>query len=305
MRADKATTRSSSKTSGNRTLTSHEWSLVAPEKLHDIHKELAGVSHGQVERLARSSQLWGNRAQVAGGRSTGRSPWSGGGWWGESRVHGGCGHLLRVWKSVSGRHGRVRVLRYHHHHHGVVRQDTRRVRRHVRRLGHAVMMRPLGGGVAVLAGGRRTVAAPQAAAGGVFGFAAATGARVSPAAFSAPTRGGFLPAAHSAAGTFSAAAPLALASCRAAASAPWGQKEKVSGTPSAGDLVTEHLIRRLLTFAVLAAGAARRVAVAGELMVRRRLAGEGMCRVRLIGKGVHHGPRGGPGEGQGGQGVLV
>lgn len=41
------------KTSGNRTLTSHEWPLnTQTEKLHDIHKELAGVSHGQVEGLA-------------------------------------------------------------------------------------------------------------------------------------------------------------------------------------------------------------------------------------------------------------
>lgn len=61
----------------------------------------------------------------------------------------------------------------------------------------------------------------------------------------------------------------------------------------------------MLTFAVLAAGAAGGVAVAGELVVRRRLAGEGMCGVGLIGEGVHHGPRGGPRERQGGQGVLV
>ncbi len=61
----------------------------------------------------------------------------------------------------------------------------------------------------------------------------------------------------------------------------------------------------MLTFAVLAAGAAGGVAVAGELVVRRRLAAEGVRRVGLVGEGVHHGPRGGPGERQGGQGVLV
>lgn len=60
-----------------------------------------------------------------------------------------------------------------------------------------------------------------------------------------------------------------------------------------------------LTFAVLAASAARGVAVTGKLVVRRRLAGEGMCWVWLIGEGVHHGPRGSPRERQGGQGVLV
>lgn len=37
-------------TSGNRTLTSHELSLnTETEKLHDVHKELAGVAHGQME----------------------------------------------------------------------------------------------------------------------------------------------------------------------------------------------------------------------------------------------------------------
>lgn len=61
----------------------------------------------------------------------------------------------------------------------------------------------------------------------------------------------------------------------------------------------------MLTFTVLAAGAARGVAVAGELVVRRWLAGVGMCRVRLIGEGVHHGPWGGPRERQWGQSVLV
>lgn len=74
-------------------------------------------------------------------------------------------------------------------------------------------------------------------------------------------------------------------------------------------MYTSHALRSdlgsVLTFAVLAAGAAGGVAVAGELVVRRRLAGEGMCRVRLIGKGVHHGPWGGPRERQRGQGVLV
>lgn len=60
-----------------------------------------------------------------------------------------------------------------------------------------------------------------------------------------------------------------------------------------------------LTFAVLAARAARGVAVAGELVVRRRLAGEGVRWVRLVGEGVHHGPRGRSREGQGSQSVLV
>jgi len=64
-------------------------------------------------------------------------------------------------------------------------------------------------------------------------------------------------------------------------------------------------VRCRLTFAVLAAGAAGGVAVAGELVVRRGLAGEGVCRVGLVGEGVHHGPGRGPGEGQGGQRVLV
>lgn len=48
---------------------------------------------------------------------------------------------------------------------------------------------------------------------------------------------------------------------------------------------------------MLTASAAGSVAVAGELMVRRRLAGEGMCGVGLVGEGVHHGPWGGPGKG--------
>lgn len=61
----------------------------------------------------------------------------------------------------------------------------------------------------------------------------------------------------------------------------------------------------LLTFAVLAAGAAGGVAVAAELVIRRWLAGEGRCWVGLIGEGVHHRPWRGPGEGQRGQGVLV
>lgn len=60
-----------------------------------------------------------------------------------------------------------------------------------------------------------------------------------------------------------------------------------------------------LTLAVLAAGAAGGVAVAGEFVVRRRLAGVGVGGVGLVGKGVHHGPRSGAREGQGGQGVLV
>lgn len=61
----------------------------------------------------------------------------------------------------------------------------------------------------------------------------------------------------------------------------------------------------VLTFTVLAAGAAWGVAVASELVVRRWLAGVGMCRVGLVGEGVHHGPRGGPREWQRGQRVLV
>lgn len=56
---------------------------------------------------------------------------------------------------------------------------------------------------------------------------------------------------------------------------------------------------------MLAAGTTRGVAVAGELVVRRRLAGEGMRGVRLVGEGVHHGPGGGAREGQRSQGVLV
>lgn len=42
----------------------------------------------------------------------------------------------------------------------------------MRRLGHAMMVRTLGGGVAVLTGGSGAMAAPQATAGGVLGFAA-------------------------------------------------------------------------------------------------------------------------------------
>lgn len=91
-------------------------------------------------------------------------------------MHGRCGQLLRVREGMSGRHGRVWVLGHHHYHHGVVRQDARRVGGHVGRLGHAVVVRALGGGVAVLAGGSGTVAAPQAAAGGVLRFATAAGA---------------------------------------------------------------------------------------------------------------------------------
>lgn len=68
-------------------------------------------------------------------------------------MHGSCRHRLRVLKAVGGCHGRVWMLGYHHHHHGVVWQDSRRVGGHVGRLGYAVMMRALGGGVAVLAGG--------------------------------------------------------------------------------------------------------------------------------------------------------
>lgn len=56
---------------------------------------------------------------------------------------------------------------------------------------------------------------------------------------------------------------------------------------------------------MLTASTAGSVAVAGELVVWRRLAGEGMRGVGLVGEGVHHGPWGSPGEGQGGQGVLV
>lgn len=60
-----------------------------------------------------------------------------------------------------------------------------------------------------------------------------------------------------------------------------------------------------VTFTVLAAGAPRGVAVAGELMVRRWLTGEGMRGVWLVGEGVHHGPRGSAWERQWSQGVLV
>lgn len=135
----------------------------------------------------------------------------------------GRGHLLRVRESVSGRHGRMWVLGYHHHHHGVVRQDTGWVRGQVRRLRHAVVMRPLGGGVAVLAGSGGTVATPQAAAGGVLRFAAAARARVCSSPLS-PRRGGFIPSAHGAAGTFSRAAPVSLAPCGPAAPAACGQE---------------------------------------------------------------------------------
>lgn len=60
-----------------------------------------------------------------------------------------------------------------------------------------------------------------------------------------------------------------------------------------------------LTFTVLTAGAAGGVAVAGQLVIWRRLAGEGMRWVGLIGESVHHGPWRGPRERQGGQSVLV
>lgn len=88
-------------------------------------------------------------------------------------MHGGCGHLLSMRQSVSCGHGRVWMLGNHHHHHRVVWKDAGWIGRHVRRLGHAVMVRPLGGGVAVLTGGSGAMAAPQATAGGVLGFAAA------------------------------------------------------------------------------------------------------------------------------------
>lgn len=56
---------------------------------------------------------------------------------------------------------------------------------------------------------------------------------------------------------------------------------------------------------MLAAGAPRGIAVAGELVVRRWLAGEGMRGVGLVWEGVHHGPGRGAREGQRSQGVLV
>lgn len=197
--------------------------------LHDVDKELAGVAHGQVEGLARRSQLGRHGAQVTSGRGSGRPPRGGGGQRrGQSGMHGRRGHLLRVGEGVSRGHGRVCVLGDHHHHHGVVGQDAGGVRRHVRRrrLGHAVVVRALGGGVAVLAGRRRAVAAPQAAAGGILGFAAAAGPRVAPTAAAVDARGRLLPSAHGAARTFGAAAPLALAPRRAAAPAPWGRTGK-------------------------------------------------------------------------------
>jgi len=49
------------------------------EELHDVHEELAGVPHGQVERLAGRSQLRGHGAQVASGRGAGGPPRGGGG----------------------------------------------------------------------------------------------------------------------------------------------------------------------------------------------------------------------------------
>lgn len=203
---------------------------VAPETLHDVDKELAGVAHGQVEGLARRSQLGGHGAQVTGGRGSGRSPRGGGGRWRwQSGMHGRRGHLLCVGECVGRGHGWVRVLWDHHHHHGVVGQDAGGVRRHVRRrrLRQAVVVRALGGGVAVLAGRRRAVAASQAAAGGVLGLAAAARARVATAAFAA-TRGRLLASTHGAAGTFGAAAPLTLAPRRAAAPAPCGRRGEVT-----------------------------------------------------------------------------
>lgn len=56
---------------------------------------------------------------------------------------------------------------------------------------------------------------------------------------------------------------------------------------------------------MLAARAARSKAVAAEFMVRRWLAGVGMRCVGLVGEGVHHRPRGGTGERQGGESVLI
>lgn len=81
-----------------------------------------------------------------------------------------------------------------------------------------------------------------------------------------------------------------------------------AASPTASHSKNKYWIKEhfsALTFAVLAASAARGVAVTGKLVVRRRLAGEGMCWVWLIGEGVHHRPRGSPRERQGGQGVLV
>lgn len=144
-------------------------------------------------------------------------------------MHGG--HLLRVRERVSGRHGRMWVLGYHHHHHGVVRQDARWIRGQVRRLRHAVVMRSLRGGVAVLAGSSGAVATPQAAAGGVLRFTAAARTRVCSSSFST-CRGGFITSAHGAPRTFSRAAPVSLAPRGPAAPAACGQEEVFNETAS-------------------------------------------------------------------------
>lgn len=204
---------------------------VAPEILHDVDEELARVAHRQVKGLTRRSQLGGHRAQVTGGWGSRRSSRGGAGRrWRQSGMHGRRRHLLRMGEGVRRGHGwvRVRVLGDHHDHHGVVRQDAWGVRRHVWRrwLGHAVVVWALGGGVAVLAGRRWAVAAPQAAAGGVLWFAAAARTRVTPA--TTFPWGRLLPSTHRAAGTFGAAAALALASRRAAAPTPCGRREEAS-----------------------------------------------------------------------------
>lgn len=119
------------------------------------------------------------------------------------------------------------VLGYHHHHHGVVGQNTRWIRRQVRRLGHAVVMRSLWGGVAMLAGSSWTMATPQAATGGVFWFTTAARTWVCSSSLST-CWGGFIPSAHSAARTFTRAAPISLAPCGPTASAAWGEAENVN-----------------------------------------------------------------------------
>ena len=184
--------------------------------LHDVHKELTGVAHGQVEGLARGRQLWGYRGQVTGRGGSRGSPRGGGGGRGERRVRQGRVELLGVWVGVEmrGPHDgvRVRVLRHHHHHHGVVgHRDARRVGGHVRGRRRAVVMRALRGGVAVLAGRRRAVVSSQAAAGGVIRFAAAARAGVGSSSSAAAPRGRLLSAPRGAAGALGASPPLALA----------------------------------------------------------------------------------------------
>lgn len=136
-------------------------------------------------------------------------------------MHGRRGQLLRVWEGMGGGQGGVgmRVLGDHHDHHGVVGQDPRGVGGHVGGLGHAMVVRALGG-VTVLAGGGRAMAAPQAAAGRVFRFATTAGARVGPTPFYRAARRGLLSPANGAARAFVVATPFAFAPGRPTAPTP-------------------------------------------------------------------------------------